>query len=130
MKPFNLEEYRNNPSRKVVTRDGRNVRIICTDRRGEYPIIALTRKQDNGEETLDAFTENGRWALFGKESVNDLFSAPEKHEGWISIYRGKDGPLAGNAVFTSKEEAEESKSHCCGFTQGLYMTSVKIEWEE
>ena len=63
MKQFNLEEYRNNPSRKIVTRDGRNVRIICTDRRGDYPIIALTEKQGNDEETLDAFTENGRWAL-------------------------------------------------------------------
>ena len=31
MKQFSLEEYLANPSKKVVTRDGRNVRIICTD---------------------------------------------------------------------------------------------------
>ena len=31
MKQFNLEEYLNNPSKKVVTRDGRAVKIYCTD---------------------------------------------------------------------------------------------------
>ena len=34
MKQFNLMEYLANPSRKIVTRDGRNVRIICTDKKG------------------------------------------------------------------------------------------------
>ena len=33
MKNFNLEEYLKNPSRKVVTRAGISVRIICTDRK-------------------------------------------------------------------------------------------------
>ena len=33
MKPFNLEEYLANPNRKIVTRDGRNARIICKIRR-------------------------------------------------------------------------------------------------
>lgn len=33
MKQFNLEEYLKNPKRKVVTRDGRDVRVICTDRK-------------------------------------------------------------------------------------------------
>ena len=40
MKPFNLEEHLKNPERKVVTRDGREVRIICTDfNNNTYPII-------------------------------------------------------------------------------------------
>lgn len=29
---FNVEKYVKNPNRKIVTRDGRNVRILCTDR--------------------------------------------------------------------------------------------------
>ena len=32
MKQFNLKEYLKDPNKKGVTRDGRNVRIICTDR--------------------------------------------------------------------------------------------------
>ena len=41
MKEFNLTEYLKDPSKKVVTRDGRDVRIICTDEKGDEPIIAL-----------------------------------------------------------------------------------------
>ena len=47
MKPFNLEEYLANPTKKVVTRDGRNVRIICTDRKGtDFPIVGLVTTRD------------------------------------------------------------------------------------
>ena len=66
----------------------------------------------------------------GEEDKNDLFFASEKHEGWINIFRGKDNPFTGNIIFASKEEAEESGRHCCGFTKDLYITSGKVEWEE
>ena len=35
MKPFNLEEYLKNPSLKIVTREGKDARIICTDAKGK-----------------------------------------------------------------------------------------------
>ena len=128
MKPFNLEEYLANPNKKMVTRNGRNARIICTDRKNEdFPIVALI-KYENQEYTLH-YTKEGRFD-FDIEHAADLFFVPEKKEGWINIYHGKDGPIVGNVIFTSKEEAEESKRHCCGFTQGLYLTTAKIEWEE
>ena len=41
MKQFSLEEYLKNPDRKVVTRNGLPVRIICTDRKDKWPIVAL-----------------------------------------------------------------------------------------
>ena len=34
MKQFTVEEYQKNPNRKVITRDCRDVRIICTNRQG------------------------------------------------------------------------------------------------
>ena len=126
MKQFNLEEYLANPSKKVVTREGRNVKIHCTNYIGKQHIIA----QVEGNDYSTSFSEDGRYAIDRDDSHLDLFFAPEKHEGWINIFHGKDGPLTGNVIFASKEEAEESSRHCCGFTQGLYMTSVKIEWEE
>ena len=50
MKQFNLEEYKKNPNRKVITRDGRSVRILCTDQKGtEYSVIALCT-MSNGSE--------------------------------------------------------------------------------
>lgn len=44
MEPFDLQEYLKNPSRKVITRGGKNARIICTDAISENPIIALVLK--------------------------------------------------------------------------------------
>ena len=41
MKEFNLNEYLKNPSQKVVTRDGRSVRIVCSDLKQDFPIVAL-----------------------------------------------------------------------------------------
>ena len=125
MKPFNLEEYLKNPSRKIVTRDGRNATIHCTNCRGNFPIIA----EIDGLDFSEGSTSGGGYDYFEKSDY-DLFFAPEKHEGWVHIFRGKDGPLTGNVIFASKEEAEESSRHYCEFTKDLYMTSAKVEWEE
>lgn len=128
MKPFSLEEYLKNPKRKVITRTGKNARIRCTDVKKElYPVLALVDIGDYESPAL--YTADGEFIL-GQERDFDLFFASEKHEGWINIFRGKDSPFTGNIIFTSKEEAEESGRHCCGFTKDLYMTSAKIEWEE
>ena len=85
MKAFSLEEYLKNPSRKVVTRDGRNVRIVCTDVKSElYPVLALV---DNwGAEICNSYTKEGRFRP-DNEAHRDLFFAPEKHEGWANVYR-------------------------------------------
>ena len=132
MKQFNLEEYYKNPSRKIVTRDGRNVRIICTDRRGDYPVIALIEKRDTDEETLDAFTERGCWDLVGKESIHDLFFVPEKKEGWVNIYRNIYMGTHAGPIFHSKEDAERRvrEDSLKEKTLSSYLTTVKIEWEE
>ena len=78
MKPFNLEEYLANPSRKVVTRDGIPAKILYTDARGEYPVIALV---EHYQETLDvtfSFTKDGKWCTDGTNSNKDLFFATDK----------------------------------------------------
>ena len=66
MKQFSLDEFKKNPSRKIVTRDGRAVRIICTDFQSEKPIIGLV-KIDENEEGAYNFSEDGRHNL--KEDV-------------------------------------------------------------
>lgn len=130
MKPFNLKEYLANPNKKLVTRDGREVeRILCTDAVGNYPIVALVKTYDGTSDRAIMYTKEGMY-INGQTNGYDLFFASEKHEGWINIFHGKDGPLTGNVIFASKEEAEESSRHCCGFTEGLYVTSGKVEWEE
>ena len=96
MKQFNLEEYLRDPNKKVVTRDGRNVRIICTDQKGtEYSVIALCTMSD-GSENCCFYLPNGRryWSA-NVDSCTDLFFA-EKHEGWVNLYDHSEGRYIGS----------------------------------
>ena len=127
MEKFNLEEYLKNPSRKVVTRDGRKARILCTDRKGDYPIIALVENCDSIDESVCSYDKNGIFYTSGISDNNDLFFAPEKHEGWVNLYKDLDEGRTrymGN-IYNSKEGAENSI-----INNGRYLTTIKIEWEE
>ena len=125
MKQFSLEEYLKNPNKKVVTRDGRSVRIICTDRKSknDYPIIALVEGFE-GEEDFFCYPRDGKWPSC--ESI-DLFFAPEKHEGWINIFKSSNDLafLGQSRIFASKEDAKKDGKDC-----ECYVATIKIEWEE
>lgn len=125
MKEFSLEEYLKNPSRKIVTRDGRNVRIICTDKKGtEYSVIALCT-MSNGSENCYFYFPNGRMYL-SVDSCMDLFFAPEKHEGWVNLYKGNAYYHLGNTIFyQSESEAKKRIVKNCG-----YVGTIKVEWED
>ena len=77
MEQFSLEKYLANTSRKVVTRDGRRVRIICTDMNYKnHPIVVLIA-HDNGTENVYTYTKDGKWDNY-ESTTYDLFFAPEK----------------------------------------------------
>ena len=100
MKEFNLNEYLKNPSQKVVTRDGRNVRIICTDAMRNLPIVALVFDKEQEEEIVVTFQKDGKY-IYKEEQPLDLFFAPTKREreGWLNIYKIK--------IYKTKEESEK-----------------------
>lgn len=129
MKLFNLKEYLENPTKEIITKKGRKVRILCTDRKDSYfPIVALVEwedKKETIEETMH-YTKDGKW-IIGCDSGNDLCFAPEKHEGWINVYVyvNDDQSYTAGHVFASKEEAEVAGDSC-----NTYITTLKIEWEE
>lgn len=128
MKQFSLDEYLRNPQRKIVTRKGDEVRIICTDRKNEkYPIVALVAvlpdNTGNCEETYH-YTTDGEWVK-GETHSSDLFFAPEKKEGWINIYKYYSKTIPGAEVCSTKEEAEAVVGN-----RSDYISTVKIQWEE
>ena len=125
MKQFDLKEYLKDPNKKVVTRDGRNVRIICTDRQGgDRPILILCFESDGIERCFSCFPNGRRYVDI--DSCMDLFFAPEKHEGWVNLYDHSESTYLGS-VYSSKEVAE-AMSKKCGLQH--YITTIKIEWEE
>lgn len=125
MKQFNLEEYLKNPSKKVVTRTGRKVRIICTDREDSiYPIIALIKDDKRESEILVTYTKDGIPAEYN-EAYYTLFFAPEKKSAWINLYKMNSIISPGPRVYNTKEEAESAAGD-----KSYYISTIKIEWEE
>ena len=124
MKQFSLEEYIKNPSRKIVTRDGKEARIVCTDKKGRYPIIALSQVLDDDEE-IHSYTKSGK-LFMDRDSNADLFFAPEKHEGWVNLYKGNAYYYLGSTIFyQSESKAKKRIVNDCG-----YVGTIKVEWED
>lgn len=125
MRPFNLDEYLKDPSKKLVTRDGGEARIICTDRKSDrdnlYPIVALL-KDEQGKEWAKFYTIEGK-SLTEEDSTLDLFFAPEKKEGWINIYENITGQYEGGIVYDNEEDAKKHSHADC-------LATAKIEWEQ
>lgn len=61
---------------KVVTRDGRTVRIVAYDLDSRYPICAIIRAQ-NGSEYPEVYLKSGRYDEDGIENDCDLFVEEE-----------------------------------------------------
>ena len=122
MEQFSLEKYLANPSRKVVTRDGRPVRIICTDMKSYNEKIVGLIPSDTGIESIVTWTQQGKQYL-NMDTPKDLFFAPEKHEGWVNIYKVGKNKKCGFIYET--EEAAKSQ-----FEPNEHIATVKVEWEE
>ena len=131
MKQFNLEEYLKNPSRKVVTRRGLNARIICTDRKDLiYPIVALIETKSGGE-SIQYYTKDGKYYVDDLYE-DDLFFAPEKHEGWVNIYKAGAqretlvcmvNRYVGSCIWPNEAAAKDA-------ADPDPIATIKIEWEE
>ena len=124
MKEFNLTEYLKNPSQKVVTRDGRSVRIVCTDAKGDEPIIALVYNNIREEENVYTYNRDG-YFYGDNDSCLDLFFDTNKREGWVNVYFSVDkGKYVGEEIYRSEDEAIKNSKY------RIYIATVKIEWEE
>ena len=128
MEQFSLEKYLANPARKIVTRDGRRARIVCTDMRDlNFPIIALIENESGVGEDIVCLTKDGKFYINGSTD-DDLFFVPEKHEGWVNLYKwlGKEYTYHMGNVYNSKAEAENGSSN----NNYKYVATIRIEWEE
>ena len=139
MKPFNLKTYLENPSRKVITRDGRPVRIVSTNANlfspgpdaSKYPVVALikvssaNRGKRPNEEILNCYNADGN-IIPGRNDRSDLFFETVKVSGWVNIYTSKiSGEATTGSICKTKEEA-------LSLIDGRdnYLDTIYIEWEE
>lgn len=122
LKPFDLEKAK--AGAKVVTRDGRDVRIICWDReKSTYPIVALVKDQDGTEEDTETYTLDGVCVEGEKYSI-DLFMAPTTVVRWVNLHGGFGG-LYNYRIYDSEQEALKHKDD-----HDDYIATAKLSWEE
>lgn len=125
MKQFSLDEYLKNPQRKIITREGASVRIICTDKVcnkkvSQKPVIALVDFGDR--EIVYPYSSDG--VSSSSLSELDLFFASEKKEGWINLFKINSTITTGE-VYNTEKEAKSAV-----ISSSIYISTVKIEWEE
>lgn len=64
-------------NKPVQTRDGRPVRILCTDAINvNRPIVGLVRQSEENE-VLSSWSSNGFWSYIDNPTNNDLVQTPE-----------------------------------------------------
>lgn len=78
--PFDIERAKRIANKeedgKIVTRDGRNVRVICWDARCDDNIVALI-ENENGIENPMSYTSDGTLFLTSESPADLMLSAPE-----------------------------------------------------
>lgn len=104
MKLFNLETLKDDD--EIVTRDGRSVRIICTNRKSSrnYPIIGLIN--EGTDEQLYAFRPDGRATGLAKHR-SDLFIKPKKTFKYYLIYKSRSENINTSKCFDSEEDLDK-----------------------
>lgn len=126
MEQFSLAEYLKNPTRPIVTRDGRSVRIICTNRSHDYSVVALINNGDS--EDLLSYTKDGE-VYTNLEDDCDLFFAPEsktKKVGWMNVCKYGDSKhfsLAGGVIHPTRKQALSERPD-------YVVDTIQIKWEE
>ena len=98
---------------KVVTRSGRDGRVICTNRDSGYPVVCLItilNKSGGGFEDIQSYSETGKTGFhtlsdFGVASDGDIFLPPQKE--YINLYRNEYGVYHSGCAHKSLDEAEQ-----------------------
>lgn len=98
----------------VQTRDGRPVRILCTNAKSDDPIVGLIL-HESGFESPAMWKPNGQWAHTSGDA--DLINAPQKLRIWATRHRNKHGNEWATAHIDENEyDKHRTLSSCIGGT--------------
>lgn len=88
-------------TKPVTTRDGRKVRILCTDAKGDCPVVGLITYRD-GSEGISQWLPDGRAYNSPKETGFDLINPVQKK--YINLFKNDVGRM----YYDTREEAEKA----------------------
>lgn len=102
-------------TKPLRTRDGRKVRILCTDRKGEAPIVGLI--VDDSGESLWTWHRDGACDA----SKNNPLDLVNINEGtfWVNVYSG--------GAFSSTHATREAADSWAAEER---LARIKVSWRE
>jgi len=104
-------------NKPVQTRDGRKARIIATDKKGNYPIIALIDE----DETIISCTKKGN-RFIKCENKMDLINVPKKRYLYINVYKND------LCVHKSQLEAQKNKDNDLVAKMKIEINETRQDW--
>lgn len=128
LKQFDLEIYKKYPYRKIVTTDGRPVRIICTDATGDFPVVGLVDDGAENHEIVEKFSVHGKCILEEHQNLN-LWFRNETCNGWVIINNERKLNYINSRVYPSLEAAEAQLNELGPKSDNSYRI-LKISWME
>lgn len=113
-------------SKPVVTRDGRKVRVLCTDRKSSQCVVGLVANTVDGSEELHSWHHDGARFIPHLEAPSgpfptDLINAPERVERWFNLYESEAG-----CAFPTKADSIEAS----GLNLPKMLAMVKVTFED
>lgn len=108
------------------TSGGRNVRVLCTDRKGDWPVVALVPDSTRPIEILVSYSSEGHANLNKSLSDYDLVEIKPRinRTYWANIY--KNSKVDSFIAYPSKDLADSM-----GFGSGrLACVPITIDCEE
>lgn len=91
-------------SRPIQTRDGRKVRILCTDKKGASPVVGLIERNPGEEEMTFHWQLTGLHYEGSCRRPEDLINVPERIERdvWVNL----NGKVLGH-IYDTRKEADD-----------------------
>jgi len=129
---FDLKRCMEVDGGKCVTRDGREARVLCDDRKGgaDFPVVVLVSFSDGsegsvyyGSEGSVYYQSNGAYSHGERSDKLDLQNLPRKRY----TVMGHKGPYANPhaiVTYSSKTQAEHRAEDTNDMLVGIF------EWEE
>jgi len=73
--------------KKYKTRDGRPARVIVTDKKGNFPVVALVTSKDGLEESQFSYDATGRYLGYSQPHHIDIIEVQPEITVWMNVYK-------------------------------------------
>lgn len=114
------------PAKPCTTRDGRPVRILCTDLKSRSTIVGAIRNTD-AYEVIDTWMPDGRLYSNADNDPCDLINVRTKRKGWIGV---NPDTRPDSIVAYSNSQVHSSEEMARIVTANVYSQYIEIEFDE